>query len=500
MASEVHHLKIHVLTPLHIGGPQEKHLKEGLDYLQEADKIWLFDQARMINIFGLNTYCAAIEKGKSGIVDLLKGRKMPLDQISAGYLTLAGKAEDYHTQVKEAAYGKPILPGSSLKGSARSVIFKRLFRESGASAGPILVRRKENKFSPPPEDEFLGKFDRGLMRFIQCPDTFFEKISLYNTKIFNLSGKGDALFGGWKHELKGGTNATFKPEGFTTAYECIAPGSTGAIRLGFDRLMYERCTREGMLPNGAKRLYTKSFLEVLLKDIYNHTAEYLKKEIAFFRKYTLPETDLILESLENIQRKNTPETPVLRLAHGSGFHSITGDWQYDDYCDDQDINENTRKKKYKSRRLAFERAADGQYRFLPMGFIQLMTEDYYNTRFKAAAQAEEAIRLAEQQAAERAEQERLEEEKRREAAARQPVMVSAAQLNFKKQPLVDGVVTGQKGAYLVCRPYVEEFKDTFIEIRYSAGLPEGTVIQFPVTLQKDKLVPAGPPKIKSGNK
>ncbi|HMQ59263.1 MAG TPA: RAMP superfamily CRISPR-associated protein [Flavilitoribacter sp.] len=498
MASEIHHLKVHVLTPLHIGAAQEKHLREGLDFLQEDGVVWIFDQSRIIEKFGLEAYCNALERGRAGIGDLMRGRRAELAEISSVQLPLTGHAEDYHAMIKDGAAGKPLLPGSSVKGALSSVLLKRLIMEAGDTPEKVMADRNDRSKIKQPEQTYLGTFDNSLMRFIQCADTAFDGFALYNTKIFNLMGRGNALSGGWKHALQNRTTADFNPTDFTTAYECIPPGAWGAFRLGFDRIMYDRYSGKSMLKRGAARIFAGRFVDVLMEEIYRHTAEYLHKEIAFFRKYSCRESDAVLAALEDIQARNTPDTPVLRMAHGSGFHSITGDWQYDDYCNDRDVDDRSGKKKYKSRRLAFDLGPGGEYRFHPMGFIQLMTRDYYDTRFRAEAEAEQARREAERRAAAAEKQAKAAEELRLAEEARKPVMVSAGQLNFKKQPVIDGVVVGQNGAYLLCRPFIEEYKEVELSLRYPAGMPEGTVVRFRVTLQGKKLQPIGAPTIKTG--
>jgi len=68
---------------------------------------------------------------------------------------------------------------------------------------------------------------------------------------------------------------------------------------------------------------------------------------------------------------------LLRLGAGSGFHAMTGDWQFDDHTETgyHQGGRNHGKKKYKSRKLAFEwdetRGNEGEYVFYPMGFIEL---------------------------------------------------------------------------------------------------------------------------------
>ncbi len=490
MAADIHHLKAHVLTPLHVGAAQEKHLREGLDFLQEDGALWIFDQNRIIEKFGLEAYCNALEKGRAGIEDLMRGRRAALAEISSVQLPIAGRAEDYHAMIRDGALGKPLLPGSSVKGALGSVLLKRLIMESGDTLEKVMTDRNDKDKVKQPEPTYLGTFDSSLMRFIQCADTAFDGFALFNTKIFNLMGRGNTLSGGWKHALQNRTSADFNPTDFTTAYECIPPGAWGNFRLGFDRIMYDRCSGRKMLKPGAARIFARGFIDVLMAEIHRHTSAYLNKEIAFFRKYAFSESEAVISALEAVRTRNTPDTPVLRMAHGSGFHSITGDWQYDDYCDDGVIDERTGKKKYKSRRLAFDLGPGGEYRFHPMGFVQLMTRDYYDTRFRAEVEAEQARLAAERRAAAAEKQAKAAEELRLAEEARKPVMTPALQPSKLKKGgiVIDGIVLKKEGNQVFVKPLLEGFEDAIVTITYHSDIPDQTGVEIKVGLQGKKLV------------
>ncbi len=87
------------------------------------------------------------------------------------------------------------------------------------------------------------------------------------------------------------------------------------------------------------------------------------------------------------------------MSAGSGFHSITGDWQYTDYASQPGIwqdNRNAGKKKYKSRKIAIGSSVD-KFKFTPMGFIKIgrkseeeLEKDKYE--FVAKLEAERKIK------------------------------------------------------------------------------------------------------------
>ncbi len=69
--------------------------------------------------------------------------------------------------------------------------------------------------------------------------------------------------------------------------------------------------------------------------------------------------------------------PILRIGAGSGFHAMTGDWQFENHIETgvHRGGRNDGKKKYKSRKFAFEfnesLGENGEYVFLPYGVYRI---------------------------------------------------------------------------------------------------------------------------------
>lgn len=113
----------------------------------------------------------------------------------------------------------------------------------------------------------------------------------------------------------------------------------------------------------------------LFSIINAHTKKYLEKEKAFFTKYATDKTDKIIENIELLvkQLPENGEYCILKMAAGSGFHNITGDWQFDvfsiDSIDGQRRNRGKMhgKESAKSRKIAIQNG--DQFSF--MGFVKL---------------------------------------------------------------------------------------------------------------------------------
>jgi hypothetical protein len=100
------------------------------------------------------------------------------------------------------------------------------------------------------------------------------------------------------------------------------------------------------------------------------TKAYLQKERAFFEKYDAERSDEVQSCIDSLLAMipNDGSCCLLKMSAGVGFHSITGDWQYDDYdktklwTDGRHVG----KKKYKSRKIA-----DYNHQLQLMGFVRL---------------------------------------------------------------------------------------------------------------------------------
>ena len=151
----------------------------------------------------------------------------------------------------------------------------------------------------------------------------------------------------------------------------MAPGISGSLAIALKQ------NAIGLLPS-KDFILCKEAKEYLLRDITvlfgiinEHTKAYLEKELDFFKKYN--EADRTSEIIKNIEEliqriPSDNSSCLLKMAAGSGFHSITGDWQYDDY-DKTGFNGKTGKNKYKSRKIV-----EYNEKLSLMGFVELIVE------------------------------------------------------------------------------------------------------------------------------
>lgn len=471
--------RVQVLTPTHVGGASENHWQPGLDFITRDAKTWILDFEKLGRSFPVELSRALAGESNSQTLDgWLRGKDFK------NYTLKSFSGSVSYGEIKRHVFngldGNPLLPGSSLKGSVSSILLNYFYRKSNQRGGSDIVKN------------VLGDYNNSVMRFFQFTDAHFENTALVSTKIFNLRKEGRDWEGGWKHGGSVGTTDQFKASGFTTTYECLKVGDAATMTLSFKRRKIDRLnqfsalesTKSALPPTDATAKWLDEFSFATFCQLINdHTLSFLQKEIAFFEQYNIDSNiDNVLAFLndlsEKIQRLDPSQACILRLAAGSGFHSITGDWQYDDFVEtgDHDRGKNAGKRKYKSRKLAFEKDSAGQWEFWPMGFVKLSmisqadierAERERIDEEKAKAQAAEVARLqaeAEAEALRRAEEE-----------ARRPQSFTG---RVKQNALMDAVVVGfdKKAKKNLVELFIEGQENKSIIMHYKSLIDVGKVV------------------------
>ena len=503
--------KLRIVTPVHIGGAQEKHLQKGLDYITKGSTIYFLDEKKLITaINDVGQYSNALANGK--LDQLIVDRKIDLNTISKKITSVTGEVgTDIKINIKNALNGKPIIPGSSLKGALRSVFVNKL---GGA--------KQIDNFGKKQTIEPFGKIQEDINRFLIVSDIECNSSSFINTKTYNIFNK-NGFNGGWKHELKFNTTDKFSDKGFTFVHEVINIDYIGEFFITINIKALENAIQEQKKIFDPKKNILKtnkniediyfSTSEELFKIIQNYTKMYIAKEIKFYEKYKGEFYDDIVTEYKHLLELNE-KSPLIRLGLGSGFHAMTGDPYQSHEIDSIDKRGKFQNKdSAKSRKLAISKFGD-KYKFYPMGFVQLMTDEHYEQHFKAEFEAKkEALIKSEikQKQIDEADREALEAVKIKAAndaiiqaeqeelariEALKPKTVEISML--KKAKWVDGIVVGQDGKRLLFKPFISGFENTVQWVTYSSGMPNDTIIQIMCSSPNGKILQfSGSPKIKA---
>lgn len=413
--NEKHELTLKVLSPLHIGEGSEKDWVEGADFVQKNGKVYKLNLRKVLQEVDAGTIAGFLaERNSQGLLNKLPGKpEQYAEQIFDMQVPSPNPIKSF---IKNGINNLAYVPGSSLKGAIRSILFKYL-------------RDGEDN-----DQAVFGSLKKGddFMRFIKVSDVIFNSSTqLVNTKIFNLYGQKPDFHGGWKHTggRQGRTDQKFSPSGFNTIYETLMPGERGRLTIAISPTAYNA------VKDHPKKSRKDKIMEGGITDLFSiintHSKTYIKKQIAFFEKYENKETPVIINHLKEILG-HIPEDNsygVLKMAAGSGFHAMTGDWQFEDY-DKTGIWEkgiHQGKKKVKSRKIAISDDYTGL-----MGFVELRV---LTPEEKAKIKQEEEQRKEQQRLfllKEQQEKERLLEQQQKDKALRIQ-QEEAAALELKKK-------------------------------------------------------------------
>lgn len=339
-------IELEVITPLCVGAGNDNEWTRGIDYVQKDGKVYVLDiQKAVAKGIDINRLSELFLKSDEQGICLLLGNQ--LEEISKYTFQLPVKTiNPIKTFLRNQLHDKPLIAGSSLKGSIRSALFNYL-----------RVNEKTN-------EEVFGSMKDGtdFMRFIQIADIEMPSTKLVNSKIFNLRKDGREWFGGWKHKGtdRNGNSHTdeyFLPTGFNTLYECTVPGMKG---LGSITLAGNAFALMSKYPSAhisyleKKRELLAGDINLLFKVINEVTREYLTRERKFFQMYPAERTEEIIDNINYLlsQIPTDGSSCLIKMSAGVGFHSITGNWQYKDYDNTGVWNDyrNYGKKRYKSRK------------------------------------------------------------------------------------------------------------------------------------------------------
>ena len=401
-------IELEVITPLSVGAGNDNEWVKGLDFVQKDGKVYVIDMQK-VAAAGVDVGALAalfLKSNDNGIGQLLGSK---IANLSSYVFDLPEKTDNnIKTFLRTQLYDKPLVAGSSIKGSIRSALFNYL-------------RTAEQK-----NEEVFGTMKDGtdFMRFVRIGDVEMPSTVLVNTKLFNLRKEGEEWLGGWKHFMNK-TTGNYNPVGFNTLYECVAPGNKGLGNITLAANAFSLLEKYGQSKSpyaGRKRTLLNEPISSLFHVINDVTKEYLQKERAFFLKYDADRSDEVLDCIDSILSMIPADgsSCLLKMSAGVGFHSITGDWRFDDY--DTDLwkeGKNVGKKMYKSRKIA-----EYNHRLQLMGFVRL----------RALSQDEAADRTASLQQSHNTQQDRmLNDIKQHEAKRQQKIADEFARQQAKEE-------------------------------------------------------------------
>jgi hypothetical protein len=462
-------LEVEAASPIHVGTAAEQHWQNGLDFISKNGKTYVLNFEKLKNKVSVNNLTSYLLNNNKEALKAEIGED--LEAIS--YKIFDAKVNDSEIRrfIFNALTAQPVLPGSSLKGAIRSILLTHFYKTTGGNYN---------------ENALIGGFENSVMRFFQLSDTAFESSIVANSKVFNLQTNNE---GGWKNG--GFTNEYFDVSKFNTQYECLSPSSKGHSTLSFKKTSSNLLLEEGVKNDKIKTppRNTHEFLKhfefkTLFGIINQHTLSYLAKEIAFYEKYAFDTAsnavlDALISLKEQAEHLDDSQACMLRMSAGSGFHSITGDWQESDFINTgiHKGGRNNGKQKYKSRKVAFYDTDRGT-KYEPMGFV-ILRQTSKEAQAAAQQQAEAAAIEAAAIEAAQAEAERIAAKE-----AKKPKMYDGT---ISKGLEVDAEVIYSKKPNKV-KIYVKGYEDKLFDMIESAQQPKGYICRVSLVVLKGRIL------------
>jgi len=485
-------LYIRILTPTFIGAGSEKNWSEGIDYFYKNKTVYILDKQKIFHKLindkqAIDIWTNLIAGGKSAdFLKYLTTKGIDFEEISVYKFNASQAPKDDIKAFIRTGLGVPIIPGSSLKGAIKSVLFDYLNKEVQPEN---MIKFTDNKTGQPVKydkkeyDKILfGDINNNLMRLIRITDAEFEDSGLFTTKTYNLMNNGKNWETAWKFAGgKGNNDVKFEKEGFVFTYEILEPDATSTFRLGFAEEIFKLLFNAPKnKPKYADKVLTTNPCNHLFRIINEHTKAYINKETIFYKRFENEENaghiEVIISKLNGLL-KEIPEdnlSCVLHLGAGSGFHGITGDWQFEHI---ETVIKPENDKRYKSRKLAFEPHNDG-YSFYPMGFMKIMDTSTWNKEFAGKAEKDK-LKKAEKERLQLIELQKIEEEKQKAEEAKKPHNKDFSKL--KSNDIIDAIVLRQEGNYVVVDLFCENLPQKVQKFRYASGFEKDEILELIVT-------------------
>jgi len=325
-------IQISTLSPVHVGSG--RFLMAKSEYVFGQENLGIIDDKKVLELLGedrIQDWVTSIDKGLS-LVSFLKtcGINPSLQKISKRTLrihcekTRAATMPNLKEQIHNGM-GLPYIPGSSLKGAFRSAILNLIIRGNRSaiqSSKLISDRGPTAKFIE--RELFGGDPNHDVFRFLRVGDAYFQENATLAAILENLNLKGnpddpEPRLDPSKNQL----------------VEMIGKSENSGLDIDLNTKGMQIVKKSGYISEFPTYF---SDLNLLFKSVNNNTITLLNEELDFWSDYHGEVVEKYLSRIESLRDKATHLNEgecILRLALGSGWRFISGNWLADsDLVDD----------------------------------------------------------------------------------------------------------------------------------------------------------------------
>jgi CRISPR-associated protein Csm5 len=314
---------IEVLTPVHIGSGTK--LTERIDFIKTEQSVQIVSQSELMQYLENNP--DELNRFINGNYNLDSLKKIPGER---NYNIVMGRAKEIN-EFERNGFGKPYIPGSSLKGSLRTFILKIAFDRLNDSQKQALLkkvndRRREWASEPIVKDIFGNDSNHNLMRVLEIFDAEFQEINLEKVLILSLTNEEGSSYG-WKLMIKPPINVN-DPEKATWIFvEALPIGSKGYSSISLSNFLLNNQIAKNELKFNEPSL---SDLRTLASTINEYSRNKLKLEKQFFKELSKPKTlNALIDNIDKLITHFddlTQDEFIMRISWGAGWKGMTGDY------------------------------------------------------------------------------------------------------------------------------------------------------------------------------
>ena len=365
-------ITVETLTPVHIGSGRMISGNAEYLYFPLENALVLIDETKILELIGtaqLDIWVQYIEEPTESFLDYLYQRKPDLrpPDVAKRIIPLRGRIPKFHQTLREQmhdGFGRPYIPGSSLKGAIRTALFTSEIRKryQPESIPQFRLGGKNKKGQFQFKDQTLQKEVFGndpnhdWLRLLRISDCYFDAVT--HATFSETLNEGRQMH----YHLKQSVSQL-------TEYIPAGAHTTGTLHIQ-EALQQLAARRRYFLPQANTLSY-----DWLFEQLRTHTTRLLNDELDFFEDAKLPlDCDMLPDHLTEIraQCKNLqPNEAIIRLGFGTGYRNMTGNWTKELLTDAQydELSDAVRHPRYQSLPLPKSRKVvrEGE----PLGFIKL---------------------------------------------------------------------------------------------------------------------------------
>lgn len=496
----MNYLHIEVLTPLHVGSGRT--LRSNTEFLKFDNVVSVIDDHKVLKIIGeenIQKWVDIIGNGDS-LLDYLKQRSpsktIAPEQTDKRLLPIVGKYLKPENGLREQIFsgnGRPLLPGSSLKGAIRTAVVNALIEKQPSIADGVLKTKvigqnrngeKTVKYGKV-EPKLIGKDpNHDSFRLVRIGDIHFDKTVCLLAQTLNQ--KPNNL------EIK---------EMVNQLVECIPVGSEALSGVSIPTDLLKEINKRPLIANEMKANDNVNDWAKIIEQINGFTQKQIDAELKN-HIIALPQEALAYpEKLKEIRGKLSKLAAnecIIRVGFGTGYLNMTGGWPLEQWkksltpeqyqAEIKDLGTAVRKNS-RYNLFALPKSRKIISGGVPMGYLKLTlwtAEEAEGWKSKAILRQAQF----EQQQTQAAEEARIKAEQQAEAAriaaeeAKKPKLYEGP---ISKNLEVDAqvIVSGKPNRVKI---YVKGFEERQFEMNESAQQPIGYVCRVALVVEKGKIL------------